>query len=88
MDKTLPRMRTVQEAYDMLKASDPNTRITAKLIRRMVAEGTIPATHAGRKILVNYDTLLDYLSRPCQPERDKPPEAVVGVMRPVPIRTE
>ncbi len=61
----MARVRTIFEAYQLLKSEDPNTRITIGMLRRWVADGTIPSIRAGRKILLNYDILLEYLSTPC-----------------------
>ena len=78
------RVRSIPEAYHMLKADDPDSRITVNMIRRWVADGTIPCIRVGRKILLNYDTLLQYLSTPCL----MPPvetDAEPGTIRPVPV---
>lgn len=58
------RMRSITEAYQLLKEEDPGSKITVCMLRRLVSEGTIPCVRSGRKILLNYDTLLAYLSRP------------------------
>lgn len=76
------RVRSIQEAYQMLKADDPESRITTSMLRRWVADGTIPCIRVGRKILLNYDVLLAYLSAPCpQSVTDAEP----GTIRPVPV---
>lgn len=58
------RMRSITEAYQLLKEEDPGSKITVCMLRRLVADGIIPSVRSGRKILLNYDTLLTYLSRP------------------------
>lgn len=61
---TLPRMRTVSEAAAEIKAADPNTAITEYHIRRLALSGVLPRVKAGRKLLINLDTLIEYLQDP------------------------
>lgn len=78
------RVRSISEACQMLKADDPDSRITASMLRRWVADGTIPCIRVGRKILLNYDTVISYLSTPytsAAVETDTEP----GTVRPVPV---
>ena len=80
----MPRIRSIQETYQMLKTDDPNTKVTVGMLRRWVSDGTIPTIRAGRKILLNYDILLAYLSTPSVPistNTDTEP----GAIRPVPL---
>lgn len=58
------RMRSIAETYQLLKEEDPGTKVTVCMLRRLVADGIIPSVRSGRKILLNYDTLSAYLSRP------------------------
>lgn len=62
--KTLPRMRTVPEAAAEIKASDPNTAITEYHIRQLALSGVLPRVKAGRKLLINLDALIEYLTDP------------------------
>lgn len=78
------RVRSIQEAYQMLKADDPDSRITVSMIRRWVADGTIPCIRVGRKILLNYDLLLQYLSTPC-PKSISVADTQPGTIRPVSV---
>lgn len=64
MPLTLPRMRTVSEAAAEIKAADPNTAITAHHIRQLALQGVLPRVKAGRKLLINLDTLIEYLENP------------------------
>lgn len=61
---TLPRMRTVPEAAAEIKAADPNTAITEYHIRQLALSGVLPRVKAGRKLLINLDTLIEYLTDP------------------------
>lgn len=58
----LPRMRTITKAYAEIKALDPDTDLTQRALRRMVANDEIPTTRIGNKHLINLDLLLDFLS--------------------------
>ncbi len=58
----LPRMRTITAAYKEIKELDPNSALTQNQLRVMVKNGDIPYAKAGRTILINLDTLLDYLN--------------------------
>lgn len=60
----LPRMRTVPEAAAEIKAADPNTAITEYHIRQLALSGVLPRVKAGRKLLINLDTLIEYLTDP------------------------
>lgn len=60
----VPRMRTIKECMEELKQIDPNTAIREYFIRDLVNSNAIPTVHAGRKILINFDGLLQYLNNP------------------------
>lgn len=64
--RKIPRMRTVSEAARELKKLDPSTAVTEYHIRRLVLSGKLPRLKAGKKYLINFDTLLDYLAQPCE----------------------
>ena len=56
-----PRMRLLNEAYDQLLKDDPKTNITKYALRSIVKSGKVNTVKLGRKTLINYDSLLDYL---------------------------
>lgn len=56
------KLRVVTEAYAELKKDDPNTALTLTGLRRMVRSGEIPTISVGRKRLIDYDKLVQYLS--------------------------
>lgn len=60
----LPRMRTTKEAAKEIKATDPNTAVTEYYIRQLALSGILPRVQAGRKMLINFDLLLEYLANP------------------------
>lgn len=60
----IPRMRTVHEAAQELKAMDEHTAVTEYHIRQLALSGVLPRVQAGRKLLINFDLLLEYLADP------------------------
>ena len=77
----MPRMRLISECFQLLKESDPNTAVTLCGLRRLVKVGEIPSLKVGRKCMIDYDQLLDYLTNP---PPDKPDEAnTIGKVRPI-----
>ena len=69
--RKIPRMRTVHEAAQELKQLDPSTAVTEYHIRRLAVSGKLPRLKAGKKYLINFDTLLDYLENPRDGLRDE-----------------
>lgn len=57
----MARLRIIQEAFRQLKQEDPDTAITLCALRRIVKTDDIPAVRVGRKSLIDYDLLLEYL---------------------------
>ena len=72
MGKTVifPRMGTIKEAADA-------SGLAVYRVRRLVASGRIRYVKAGRRILVNLDSLARYLNTGDQPE----PVACGGMQR-------
>lgn len=80
-DARVPRMRTVKEAAQEIKAIDPHTAMTPYHIRRLCLTGILPTVKAGKKILLNLDTLIEYMQDPTA-EKFKPKPAVnCGIRR-------
>ncbi|MBO5041005.1 MAG: DNA-binding protein [Clostridia bacterium] len=61
---SVPRMRTIAEAIEELRRDDPHTSVTPHFLRQIIAKGELPSIRAGRKILINLDTLSTFLSQP------------------------
>ena len=57
------RMRSIYQALDMLRADDPDTAVTYGMIRDLITKKLISYTMIGKKYLINFDSLLDYLKR-------------------------
>ena len=70
-NQSIPRLRTVAETARELKEMDPHTGMTAYHVRRLCLDGVIPTVKAGKKILLNFDTLLEYMQDPAA-EKFKP----------------
>lgn len=75
---TVPRMRTIAEAHKMLKEMDPDTAIKVSRIRKMVNNNDVKNCRAGRRILLNFDDLIDRLANGDQPTENiiKSPERI------------
>lgn len=55
-------LRSIKKAFDIIKANDPDTAITLHTIRIWCKEGKVKCLTAGTKILVDVQSLLDYIS--------------------------
>lgn len=58
------RLRTIEEAARTIREKDPGTALTRTALRRWVISGELPSTKAGRKYLVDLDTLEQHLFAP------------------------
>ena len=56
----MPRMRLIKDAFEQLKNDDPDTDITLYALRTIVKSGLVPTVRLGRKVLINYNSLLEY----------------------------
>lgn len=83
----MARMRTVKDAVLLLKQEDPDTKVTEYYLRNLVLSNKIPSCRAGRKILVNYDLLIDYFNNPESVSTDEESESLpckdYGKIRPL-----
>ena len=80
----MDRIRSILDACQLLKADDPETPVTVGMLRRLIAEGKVPCIRNGRKIFLNYDALLDYLSGSRGGTEHEETDA--GGIRPVPVK--
>ena len=55
-------LRSIKKAFDMVKQEDPDTAITVHTIRMWCKEGKIKCLTAGNKILVDVQSLMDYIA--------------------------
>ena len=79
----IPRMRTVAEAAKELKAMDEHTAVTEYYIRQLALSGVLPRVKAGRKLLINFDLLLEYLQNPTADKFRVHTAADVNGIRPI-----
>lgn len=59
---TIPKMRTIPEAYRMLKAADENTAITLHAVRKLVKNNVIKSFHVDSKTLIDFNDLINCIS--------------------------
>lgn len=71
------RMRFASQALEELKREDPDTPITLNYIRTLARKGLVPCVEIGRRRLINYDALLEYLANPVSGKT----EAAPGIRR-------
>lgn len=55
-------LRSIRKAYEIIKEQDKDTSITIHTLRVWCKEGKIKSLNAGTKVLVDMDSLLDYIS--------------------------
>ena len=55
-------LRSIRKAYEIIREKDPDTAITVHTIRSWCKEGRVKSLTAGNKILVDVQSLLDYIS--------------------------
>ena len=60
----MTRMRFPSEALAELKKIDPETPVTLNFIRTLARSGKIPFVPIGKRRLLNFDALLEYLQNP------------------------
>ena len=79
----IPRMRTVKEAAAEIKQLDAHTAMTEWRIRELALSGVLPRVQAGKKLLINLDTLFEYLENPTAAKFQPKPDiaAVKGIRR-------
>ena len=58
----LAKMRSINEALSLIKATDPESAVTYNLIKNLIAENKISYFMSGKKIVLNYDELVKVLS--------------------------
>jgi len=60
----LPRMRTCKQCIIELKQYDQNTAVTEHYLRDLIRQNKVVHVWSGRRILINFDSLLAYLNDP------------------------
>ena len=60
--KSTPRLRTIPQAYEEIKRTDPDTALSLRALRRMVDQNEIPCIKIESKRLIDVDLLFRRLS--------------------------
>ncbi len=60
----MARMRYPAQALELLRQEDPDTCVSLNFIRALAASGKIPVVKIGRRRLINYDSLVEFLANP------------------------
>ena len=55
-------LRSIKKAFDIIRAEDAETAITVHTIRTWCKQGKIKCLTAGNKVLVDMQSLLDYIA--------------------------
>ncbi len=58
----MAKYRTIQQAFESIKAFDVDTAITYHALRQLVVSGRIPSMRVGKKYLIDLDVLADLLN--------------------------
>ena len=59
----MPKLRTINECYAMIHQEDSESAITTFFIRKLCKDNIIKHVRAGSKVMVNYDSLIEYLNK-------------------------
>ena len=70
----MQRIRTITETLQMIKQEDPNTSLSEFLIRKRANNYKIRSIKTGKKIMIDYDSLLAFLQ---SKEYELPMEQVI-----------
>ncbi len=73
----MAKYRTLTQTYQFVKEQDTGTAITPNALRRMVITGVIPCIKAGKKYLIDLDSLFEHL------KTIKPEEVLKGYEAPI-----
>lgn len=57
----MPKMRTIDQAAEWLRETDPDTALTKTALRRLVVSGQLPHVTIGSKYLIDLDVLAAFL---------------------------
>ena len=55
-------LRSIKKAQEMIRNEDPETAVTVHTIRMWCKNGKIKCLNAGTKLLVDVQSLMDYIS--------------------------
>ena len=58
----MAKYRTIQQAFESIKAFDTDTAITYHALRQLVISGQMPSMRVGKKYLIDLDILAGLLN--------------------------
>ena len=58
----MAKYRTIQQAFECIKAFDAETAITYHALRQLVVSGQMPSMRVGKKYLIDLNVLVDLLN--------------------------
>ena len=79
--KSLPRMRTINQAADYLREQDSQTAFTNTALRRLIVTGALPSVRVGNKYLISLEVLDEFLSTGNTQKKSE--KQISGAIRPV-----
>ena len=57
----MAKYRTIQQAYECIKALDADTAITYHALRHLVVSGQMPSMRIGKKYVIDLDALFAFM---------------------------
>ena len=57
----MERIRTINESVQMIRKEDPESRISAYMIRQLAYNEKIRSIKSGSKVMIDFDSLLAFL---------------------------
>ena len=57
----MAKYRTINQAYECIKALDADTAITYHALRQLVVSGQIPSMRIGKKYVIDLDVLSAFM---------------------------
>ena len=70
-NSNIPRYRTIKECLIEVKKLDSETAISEWYIRQLTKQNEIDFLQSGNKILINLDSLLEFLNHSSQPSKNQ-----------------
>ena len=59
----MAKYRTIQQAFESIKALDADTAITYHALRQLVVSGRIPSMRIGKKYVIDLDVLAAFMGK-------------------------
>lgn len=79
----MPRMRTINQAVQAIKALDPESSVSEWWLRQLVKSGKLKCHRAGNRYLIDIDFFLEeFLKNPSNTEETKKFYGVVRKINP------